>query len=239
MVEVLFACPTPYLVHFTASVCPHLQTGMSASVPLIANPRDQFLDALPFVHARARNQCINAIRRAFDYTRMEQKSVQVMLHLSTQNGPTLMEMIASVVRGQSELCVIFTGGEVDSSLIGLLYAEGPVTGSAVPLSKSSDDDHLRPISEGLLHAEGSVTGSAVPLSESNDGDHFRQDGCETNLTVDERDSMTSLSTNPQEHHNDDDEIESKMSSLTILSSGSVGSAAREINFMLGFTSGMG
>jgi hypothetical protein len=187
-----------------------------------------------------------------------------MLHLSTQNGPTLMDMIASVVRGKSELSVIFSGGEVDSSLIGLLYAEGPVTGSAVPLSKSNDDDHVRPKSEGLLHAEGSVTGSAVPLSESNDGDHFRQDGCETNLTVyddpydpptrpplllDERDSMTSLSTNPQMHHDDDDEVESKMGSLTIASSGSVGSAvgsltiassgsvgsaARGINLMLGF-----
>ena len=326
MVEVLLF-PAPHLVRFTASVCPRLQTGMSAVVPLIANPRDQFLDALPFVHAHARNQCINAIRRAFDHTTMEQKSLQVMLHLSTRNGPTLMEMVACVVRGQSELCVIFMGGEeVDSSLVGLLHAEGLVTGSAVPLSKPNDDDHLRPISEGLHHAEGSVTGSAdplskpndddhlrpisegglhhaegsvtgsavplsksnyddhlrpiseglhhaegsvtgsavplsksndddhlrpipeglhqgsaVPLSESNDGeDHFRQDGCQTNLTVDEKDSMTSLPTNPQMHHNDnDDEIELKMSSLTIVSSGSVGSAAREINFMLGFTSGMG
>ena len=178
---------------------------MSVLIPLIANLRDQFFGALPFVHARARNLCLNVIRRAFGDTTGEQNRVQVMLHLCTRSGPTVVEMSVSIVRGKSELRAILMGREVDSSLVSLLHDECSVTGGAVPLSESNDDDHSRPISE---------------------------DECDTNLTV----AMTSSSTNPQMHHNDDDEKVSTMSSLTIASSGSVGSAARGINSMLGFTS---
>jgi len=191
---------------------------MSVSLPLIANLRDEFLGALPFVHTRARNQCINAIRRAFGDTTGKPKSVRVMLHLSTRHGPTMMEMRAYVLRCQSELHVILIGREVDPSLVGLVA--------------------------GLIHAEGPVTGSAVPLSESNDVSCFRpisKDGCDTNLTVDERGTVTNLTvdesslTNQQMHHNDDHEVAPKISSLTVASTGSVGSAARGINSMLGFT----
>ena len=44
-----------------------------------------------------------------------------MLHLSTRNGPTLMEMIANVVRNESELLVILMGRAIESSLAGLLH----------------------------------------------------------------------------------------------------------------------
>ena len=116
---------------------------MSVSVPLITEPRNQLLAALPFVHARARKQCHNAIRQAFDDMTGDQKSVPVMLHLVTRNGPTLMEMIASVVRDEAELLVILMGREVDSRLAGLLRncsngasaAEHP----AVALSGSDHD----------------------------------------------------------------------------------------------------
>ena len=94
---------------------------MSVSVPLITDPTDHFLGTLPFVHTRARNEFLNSIRRAFDDTTGEQKSVRVMLHLSTRNGPTLMEMIANVVRNESELLVILMGRAIESSLAGLLH----------------------------------------------------------------------------------------------------------------------
>ena len=44
-----------------------------------------------------------------------------MLHLSTRNGPTLMEMIANVVRNESELLVILMGRVIEPSLAGLLH----------------------------------------------------------------------------------------------------------------------
>ena len=94
---------------------------MSVSVPLITDPNDYFLGTLPFVHTRARDEFLNSIRRAFDDTTGEPKSVRVMLHLSTRNGPTLMEMIANVVRDESELLAILMGRAIDYSLAGLLH----------------------------------------------------------------------------------------------------------------------
>jgi hypothetical protein len=116
---------------------------MSVSVPLITEPRNQLLAALPFVHARARKQCHNAIRRAFDDMTGDQKGVPVMLHLATLNGPTLMEMTASVVRDEAELLVILMGREVDSNLAGLLRNcsnDASATESAVVASSESDHD---------------------------------------------------------------------------------------------------
>jgi hypothetical protein len=92
---------------------------MSASVPLIGNPRDQLLEALPFVHARARDQCYRAIRRAFDVT-AEEANMQIMLSFATPNGPALLDMVATVVRTESNDFAILTGREVDPGLAGLL-----------------------------------------------------------------------------------------------------------------------
>ena len=135
-----------------------LRTGMSDSVPLITDPRNQLLAALPFVHARARDQCHNTIRRAFDDTTGQQESVQVMLHLNTRNGQTLMEMLANVVRNESESCVILTGRKVECSLAGLLHAaDGPATESVLAVSEANYDasansraageEHIRSVSE--------------------------------------------------------------------------------------------
>ena len=108
---------------------------MSVSVPLITDPTDHFLGTLPFVHTRTRNEFLNSIRRAFDDTTGEQKSVRVMLHLSTRNGPTLMEMIANVVRNESELLVILMGRAIESSLAGLLHhADNDADGTESQLS---------------------------------------------------------------------------------------------------------
>ena len=93
---------------------------MSASVPLIGNPRDQLLEALPFVHARARDQCYRAIRRAFDVT-AEEANMQIVLSFATPNGPALLAMVATVVRTESNDLAILTGREVDPGLAGLLH----------------------------------------------------------------------------------------------------------------------
>ena len=101
---------------------------MSVSVPLIGDPRDQLLEALPFVHTRARDQCHSAIRRAFGAI-AEQENVQIMLYLATLNGPRLLAMVANVVRTESSDLVILWGREVDSGLAGLLHTSESVTGS--------------------------------------------------------------------------------------------------------------
>ena len=93
---------------------------MSVSVPLIGDLRNMFLGALPFAHARARDQCHSAIRRVFDAT-AEQEHVQIMLNLATLKGPTLLAMVANVVRTDSSVLVVLTGREVDSDLAGLLH----------------------------------------------------------------------------------------------------------------------
>jgi hypothetical protein len=101
---------------------------MSVSVPLLDDPRTLLLEALPFVHTRARDQCHIAIRRVFDAP-AEQGSVQIMLNLATFKGPTLLAMVANIVRTESSVLVILTGREVDSGLAGLLHNSGSVTES--------------------------------------------------------------------------------------------------------------
>ena len=101
-------------------------TGMSVSVPIFGDPRDLLLETLPFVHARARDQCLSATRRMFDAT-AERRNVQIMLNLATLNGPTLLAMVANVVRTESSALVILTGHQVDSGLVGLLRASESVT----------------------------------------------------------------------------------------------------------------
>ena len=79
-----------------------------------------------------------------------------MLHLVTRNGPTLMEMIANVVRDerddrQREVRVMLIGREVDPSLAGLLRHcnnDASATESDVTLSETNhDEDHYRSVSE--------------------------------------------------------------------------------------------
>ena len=129
---------------------------MSGSVPLITDPRNQLLETLPFVCTRASNQCHNAVRRIFDDKTSEQTNVTVMLHLVTRNGPTLMEMIANVVRDerddrQREVRVMLIGREVDPSLAGLLRHcnnDASATESDVTLSEANhDEEYYRSVSE--------------------------------------------------------------------------------------------
>ena len=104
--------------------------GTSVAVSIFGDPCGLLLEALPFVHARARDQCLSAIRRVFNAT-AEQENVQIMLNLVTLNGPTLLAMVANVVRTEStSVLVILTGREVDSGLAGLLHASESVTSDA-------------------------------------------------------------------------------------------------------------
>ena len=100
-------------------------TGMTVSVPLISDPRDLPLEALPFVHARTGEQCRSTIRRVFDAT-AGQENVPIMLHFNTKKGPKLLQMVANVVRVEREALVVLTGREVDSGLAGLLHRAGSV-----------------------------------------------------------------------------------------------------------------
>ena len=129
---------------------------MSGSVPLITDPRNQLLGTLPFACARASNQCHNAVRRLFDDNTSERTNVTVMLHLVTRNGPTLMEMIANLVRNegddrQREVRVMLIGREVDPSLAGLLRHcndDASATESDVTLSETNhDEEYCRSVSE--------------------------------------------------------------------------------------------
>ena len=101
---------------------------MSVIVPLIGNPCNQLLEVFPFVHARARDQCLSAIRWVFDAT-AEQENVPVMLNVFTLNGPALLEMVANIVRTENNALVILTGRAVDSGLAGFVYDSEPVTES--------------------------------------------------------------------------------------------------------------
>ena len=94
---------------------------MTAIVPLVSDPRDQLLGELPFVNTRAFLKCQAAIRQAFDDAAGEKENVQVMLHLNTRNGNTLLEMVANIVRSESDVVVILTGRQIDSNLAGLLH----------------------------------------------------------------------------------------------------------------------
>ena len=123
---------SPWLWFLNGAACIYLlsQRCVPIYVPLIGDPRDLFLEALSFVHARARDQYRSAIRRAFDAT-AEQENVQIMVNLATLNGPVLLAMVANVGRTDSSVLAILTGREVDSSLAGLLHIPEPVTESDV------------------------------------------------------------------------------------------------------------
>ena len=139
---------------------------MSTSVPLFSDPCGQALTSLPFVSPSAGIRCHNAIRKVFGAS-TKQENVQIMLHLRTLNGATLLEMLANVVRAESEVLDILTGREVDSALAGLLHRAGSVTGNdgytpSIQVDSDSDTD----ISSITLP---SASPSLGPTSCSNDG----------------------------------------------------------------------
>ena len=117
------SAPLSTRVHHSFAVFHHA-SGMAVSVPMINDPRGQRLEVLPFAHEHARLQCNNAISRAFEATG-ENTSAQVMLHLNARDGVKLLEMVANVVRGDSEsdVLVVVMGREVDPALAGLLHHE--------------------------------------------------------------------------------------------------------------------
>lgn len=183
---------------------------MSESVPLITDPRNKLLATLPFVHARERKQCLAAIRQAFDDTTDEQTNVQIMLHLITRNGPTLMMMLANVVRDQFEQHVILTGREVDFRLVGLLHAEGSTTESAGTLSESNCNVKTN------YHVNNHRKASVLFRPISADGQNINQSA--DDLTTGKEESMISSLPNPAVYlkliDTDALEGESTISSLT-------------------------
>ena len=105
-----------FLIDASSLILVRSGPGMSAAAPMIEDPTDQLLTALPFASPCVGIRCHNTIRRTF--VTGEQESVQVMLHLMTRNGNTLLEMVANKSIGSD--IVILTGREVDYNLAGLL-----------------------------------------------------------------------------------------------------------------------
>ena len=147
---------------------------MSVSVPLIGDPRGQLLEALPFVHTRARDQCHSAIRRVFGAI-AEQENEQILLNLATLNGPRLLVMVAYVVRTESSDLVLLWGREVDSGLAGLLHTSESVTESnitrRVELDRGSSEAGVSsttgpPDSSSLAGGRDGGGGQGVGISDS-------------------------------------------------------------------------
>ena len=146
-------------LRFVSRVHLFVGAGMFVSVPLVDDPRDQLITALPFVNPSAGIRCHNAIRQVFD-ARIEQENVQIVLNLETLNGPTLLEMVANVVRTESNVLVILTGREVDSALASLLHNPESVTGdqqfddnnseTISATSRSADKEPMQPQRSGTL-----------------------------------------------------------------------------------------
>jgi len=132
---------------------------MSVIVPLIGNPCNQLLEVFPFVHARARAQCLSAIRWVFDAT-AEQENVPVMLNVFTLNGPALLAMVANIVRTENNALVILTGCEVDSGLAGFVCPSEYVTESDAVILGELDCSGSE-ISSTTLHSDFSSSNSAT------------------------------------------------------------------------------
>ena len=100
---------------------------MSVSAPMIEDPTNLLLTALPFVSPCAGIRCHNVISRtvnAPEARESDDEKVQViMLHLRTKNGLVLLEMVSKVVGAGLERCVVLTGREVSTSLAGLISSE--------------------------------------------------------------------------------------------------------------------
>ena len=99
---------------------------MSRAAPLIHNPVNGLLSALPFVNLPSGIRLAKVIRRLFNEDSTE-KAETVMLHLSTTKGPVLLEMMARVVDNEFKPVVLMTGCEVDSNLATLIASESVIS----------------------------------------------------------------------------------------------------------------
>jgi len=106
-----------------------------------------------------------------------------MLHLSTRNGPTLMEMIANVVHNESELLVILMGRAIESSLAGLLHhADDDADGTESQISSTTVSSMAAP----------SIP-ACIPLPSGVDSCHEVRVNEETASQEDTRRQSTALS----------------------------------------------
>lgn len=100
---------------------------MSSAAPMIEDPTDQLLTALPFMSPFSGILCHNVISHIVNEHEAPDsaENAQVlMLHLHAKNGPVLLEMAPTVVGTGHERCVVLTGREVNADLAGLISMEG-------------------------------------------------------------------------------------------------------------------
>ena len=99
---------------------------MSSAAPMIEDPTDQLLTALPFMSPFSGILCHNVISHIVNEHEAPDsaENAQVlMLHLHAKNGPVLLEMAPTVVGTGHERCVVMTGREVNANLAGLITSD--------------------------------------------------------------------------------------------------------------------
>jgi hypothetical protein len=155
------------------SLCGYLQPGMYASVSLVSDPHDRLLEALPFIHTRASNQCQNVIRQTFDATGA-QENVPVVLHLHARNGTALLlQMVANIVHTESKTLAVLTGREIPSELAGLIHLKGSASQSEaetmVPFEHDNGETESGSMSlQSLVQDRGGNRDDGSSESETND-----------------------------------------------------------------------
>ena len=135
--------------------------GMNNAAPVYADPTNHVLLDLPFAHLRSGARCNNAIRRAFSLP--SDDAQRILLHLSTLNGPVLLEMEASVLAGRAERLVVLTGRELNAELASLIVAS---SSDGTPAGTEAGEDNERAETTSTIISELTESG----LGESVHGD---------------------------------------------------------------------
>ena len=111
---------------------------MSVAAPMSYDPLNRRLSKLPFMEADAGAQLCEQLRWMLDQPDAQTTDGHaILLHLSANHGPVLLEMVANLVTQPSSRLVIMTGREVNSNLVSLI-AES-VAGTSEELSEADTD----------------------------------------------------------------------------------------------------
>jgi hypothetical protein len=113
---------------------------MAIAVPMLVDPMENLVSDLPFVNALTGSSFREHILQSFSVSHHKQDCEQVMLlHLYSQTGPVLLEMVVNVVVVDSKPYAVLTGREVDSGLATLIAGgDTSKSGSSSSVSWASD-----------------------------------------------------------------------------------------------------
>jgi len=137
---------------------------MNNAAPIFADPTNHVLSDLPFARMRSGAQCNDAIRRTFSLPSDDPEIARsILLHLSTLNGPVLLEMEARVLAGRAERMVVLTGRELNAELAGLIVTS---SSDGTPAGAEAGEDIERAETTSTVISEL----TEIDLSESVHGD---------------------------------------------------------------------